>query len=83
MQCFLSSNDSTIKNKIDGTIIHIIELDRASTLDGSLVSLKSHIIANIEVSGKDTTIAPKVEDFLLITETAAIIAAETMVLIIN
>lgn len=67
----------------EGMIIHNIELDSSITFWTFWVSLYSHMIASIDVMGKETIIAPNVGDFLLKVDTRAIIIADIIVLIKN
>lgn len=80
--CF-NDKDNAIKNIIEGITIRQIELDSSITFCVLCVSLYNHTIANIDVIGIDTSIAPTKGNFLLTTDTIEITNAEIMVLIIN
>jgi hypothetical protein len=79
----LSKKGKTKKNSSEGNTAQNIPVDRLEILCTSFVSRYSHIIARIEVSGRDARIAATGTNLFANSETPAMTKADTMILTTN
>lgn len=78
---FVKNIGNNIKNNSEGITNQNIFQDKLAIFDTSCVSLYNHIIAIIEVNGKDAIKAPKAVNFLEASDIANINKAEIIIFI--